>query len=81
MALLHRVKGRKTPSLSAQASFAPYSLKVAWSGKSLITGMGGYKMGGGAREVLPLRKGGMDKVLAIVKGGDKKFWGIFYTIA
>ena len=36
MALLHRVKERKTPSLSAHASFAPFSLKVAWSGKSLI---------------------------------------------
>ena len=33
---LHQVKERKTPSLSAQASFAPFSLKVAWSGKSLI---------------------------------------------
>ena len=30
------VKERKTPSLSAQASFAPFSLKVAWSGKSLF---------------------------------------------
>ena len=28
LALLHRVKERKTPSLSAQASFAPFSLKV-----------------------------------------------------
>ena len=36
LAVLHRVKERKTPSLSAQASFAPFSLKVAWSGKSLI---------------------------------------------
>ena len=36
LAFLHRVKERKTPSLSAQASFAPFSLKVAWSGKSLI---------------------------------------------
>ena len=36
LALLHRVKERKTPSLSAQASFAPFSLKVAWSGKALI---------------------------------------------
>ena len=35
LALLHRVKERKTPSLSAQASFAPFSLKVAWSAKSL----------------------------------------------
>ena len=36
LALLHRVKDRKTPSLSAQASFKLFSLKVAWSGKSLI---------------------------------------------
>ena len=36
LAFLHRVKERKTPSLSAQASFTPFSLKVAWSGKSLI---------------------------------------------
>ena len=35
LAFLHRVKERKTPSLSAQASFALFSLKVAWSGKSL----------------------------------------------
>ena len=37
LAFLHRVKERKTPSLSARASFAPFSLKVAWSEKSLIT--------------------------------------------
>ena len=37
LAFLHRVKERKTPSLSAQASFALFSLKVAWSGKSLIS--------------------------------------------
>ena len=36
LAFIHRVKERKTPSLSAQSSFAPFSLKVAWSGKSLI---------------------------------------------
>ena len=36
LALLDRVKERKTPSLSAQASSAPFSLKVAWPGKSLI---------------------------------------------
>ena len=36
LALLHRVKDRKTPSLSAQTSFALFSLKVAWSEKSLI---------------------------------------------
>ena len=43
---------------------------------SLITGRGGggYKTGGGgAREVLPLRKGGAEKVLAMLKGGHKKF--------
>ena len=38
LAFLHRVKERKTPSLSPQASFAPFSLKVAWSGKSLNKG-------------------------------------------
>ena len=48
---------------------------------SLITGRegglqngregGGYKMGGGAREVLPLQKGGAEKVLAMLKGGHK----------
>ena len=37
LALLHRVKERETPSLSTLASFAPFSLKVAWSGKSLIS--------------------------------------------
>ena len=36
LALSHWVKERKTPSLSAQANFAPFSLKVAWSGKYLI---------------------------------------------
>ena len=37
LAFLHRVKEGQTPSLSAQASFALFSLKVAWSGKTLIT--------------------------------------------
>ena len=44
LALLHRVKERKTPSLSAHASFAPFSLKVAWSGKSLIYTVTKYKV-------------------------------------
>ena len=50
---------------------------------SLITGRGGYKMGGGAREVFPLRKGGggAENVLAILKEGHKKFWGSFYVVA
>ena len=36
---------------------------------------GGYKTGGGgfASEVLPLQKGGTEKVLAMLKGGHKKF--------
>ena len=44
---------------------------------SLITGRGGYKMGGGAREVLPLQKGGggAGKVLAALKGGAQKVLG------
>ena len=36
LAFLYRVKEKKTPSLSTQASFALFFLKVAWSGKSLI---------------------------------------------
>ena len=41
---------------------------------SLITGRGGsYKTGGGGCEVLPLRKGGAEKVLAMLKGGYNKF--------
>ena len=36
----------------------------------LITGtVGATKLGGGACEVLPLRKGGDGKVLAMLKGG------------
>ena len=49
---------------------------------SLIKGRGGgYKTGGGAREVLPLQKEGAEKVLATLKGGHKKFWGSFYAVA
>ena len=43
---------------------------------SLITGRGGAtEREGGAREVLPLRKRGAEKVLAMLKGGHKRFWG------
>ena len=47
---------------------------------SLITGMGSYKTGGGgAREVLPLRKGGTEKVLAMLKGGGgTKSFGVVF---
>ena len=39
---------------------------------SLITGRGG---GATKREVLLLRKGGSENVLAMLKGGHNKFWG------
>ena len=41
---------------------------------------GGYKTGGGGCEVLPLRKGGTEKVLAMLKGGHKNVSGSFYAI-
>ena len=48
--------------------------------KGLVTNYGeegGYKMGGGAHEVLPLRKGGAEKVLAMLKGGTKSLGVVF----
>ena len=42
-------------------------------------GGGGYKTGGGAREVLPLRKGGAEKLLAVLKGGGTKSFGVVFT--
>ena len=38
-------------------------------------------MGGEARKVLRLRKGGVEKVLPMLKGGHKKFRGSFYAVA
>ena len=39
-------------------------------------------MGGGACEVLTLRKrGGAEKVLVMLKRGHKTFWGSFYAVA
>ena len=53
--------------------------------KGLVTNYGeggGYKkVGGGTREALPLRKGGAEKVLAMLKGGHKQFWGSSYAVA
>ena len=45
--------------------------------------MGGAtkREGGGAHEVLPLRKEGAEKDLAMLKGGHKKLWGSFYAVA
>ena len=39
--------------------------------------------GGGAREVLPQRKWGVEKGLTMLKGGgeNKRFWGSFYVVA
>ena len=50
---------------------------------SLITGRGGYKTGGGGGHVkfYPYEKGGAEKVLSMLKGGHKKFWGSFYAVA
>ena len=42
---------------------------------------GGLQNGRGAREVLPLRKGWAEKVLAMLKGGHNKFWGSFSAVA
>ena len=44
-------------------------------------GWGGYKTGGGgASEVLPLRKVGAEQVLAMLKAGHKTFWSSFYAV-
>ena len=55
----------------------------AFSDWSLITGRGGgYKTGGwGHMKFYPYEKGGAEKVLAMLKGGHKKFWGSFYVVA
>ena len=49
-----------------------YTLWHFWDW-SLSMGRGGYKTAGGSSEVLPLQKrGGAEKVLAIVMGGSAK---------
>ena len=49
---------------------------------SLITGRGGLQNArGGHVKFYPYEKGGAEKVLAILKGGHKKFWGRFYAVA
>ena len=47
----HWVKERKPLSLSAQASCAPFSLKVVWSGKSLIQQDGQVELSWGSVQV------------------------------
>ena len=47
--------------------------------KGLITN---YGEGGATKhEVLPLQKGGAEKVLAMLKGRHKMFWSRFYAVA
>ena len=52
---------------------------------SVITGRGGATKregGGGHVKFYPYKKGGgAGKVLAMLKGGHKKFWGRFYMVA
>ena len=59
--------------------FTFYNALRDWS---LITGRGGAtKREGGAREVLPLRKGGGGQNFSHSEGGGhKKFWGCFYAV-
>ena len=47
---------------------------------SLITVRGDYKTGGGAPEVLPLRKGGGGNSFSHAEGGHNKFLGSFYAV-
>ena len=51
-------------------------------GSNQLPGGGGdYKTGRGAREVLPLRNEGPEKVLAMLKGeGHNKFWARDFPI-
>ena len=45
---------------------------------SLLTGRGGYKTGGGGPvKFYPYKKGGAEKVLAILKGGTTSFGVVF----
>ena len=36
--------------------------------------------GGGHVKFYPYEKGGAEKVLAMLKGGHRKFWGSFYAV-
>ena len=48
------------------------------SDQSLITGMVLQMVGGrGTSDVLPLQKGGMENVLAMLKKGHKTIWVVF----
>ena len=53
--------------------------------KGLVTSYGEGRStngrGGGAREVLPLRKRGCGKSFSHAEGGHQYFWGSFYVVA
>ena len=53
----------------------PFIVYIALRDWSLITGRGGYKTGGGAREVLPLQKGGGGKSLSHAEEGAQQVFG------
>ena len=50
---------------------------------SVITGRGGGLQNGrgGHVKFYPCEKRGAQKVLVMLKGGHKKFWGSFYVVA
>ena len=63
-----------------------YTVRTYIKDWSLTTGRGGGQNGRGVCEVLPLRKGGLENVSAMLKGlggggRHKKFWGSFYMVA
>ena len=54
-----------------------------WAGHLLLGGGGATKLeGGGHMMFYPNENGGWaEKVLAMLEGGHKKFWGSFYMVA
>ena len=69
-------------SRQVKLDFFPFTLSI-FMDWSLIMGRGGAtKREGGHVKFYPYEKrgGGGRKVLAILKGGHKKFWGSFYAV-
>ena len=91
MALTRGTFGLKEGQFFWPERYTGAPVVVAYT-KGLVTDYGeggGLQNGrGGAREVLPQRKGaggvgggGAKNVLAMLKGGHKQFWGSFYVVA
>ena len=61
------------------------SRRAALPSKGLVTnygeGEGATKWDGGHVKFYRYEKGGAEQVLAMLKGGHKRFWGSFYPIA